>query len=879
MRKTLLILSLLVVSSTTFAHHLKGGWIFYEYLGKGSAANTSKYRITVNQYLACNSTPQQVDQQIYLGIFDGATNALTKEYTVPINHTEWERIDQFNPCINNPPEVCYRVDKYIVTVDLPDNNAGYTLSVQRCCRIGGIVNVLAPSDNYGVTYTTHIPGVIQGVTVRNNNCPLFAQQDAVIICVDSKFTFNFSATDQDKDSLAYVFCDGLQGGDPSPLGAQPNPTENPPYIPIPYAISNGFTGSSPMGPNVTIDEKTGIITGVAPSRTGDYVVAVCVEEFRNGIKIGQTKKEIHITVADCSLSAAQLKPSYITCNGFDFTFFNESSNTNINRYFWDFGVPVTLADTSAQPRPTFIYPDTGIYAVKLIVSNTQGCVDSAESSIKIFPGFTPDFTVDGSCLQTPYQFYDKTKTAYGVVDSWKWNFGDPSSDSNLSIEQNPLFKYNAAKTYPVTLIATNSKGCIDTITKQVEVRDKPAVYLPFKDTLICSIDSLQLSASTDISTSFKWQSADNHIINANTATPTVFPKDTALYLVTVDDGKGCINTDSVTVNVIDHVMLDVGRDTSICLTDTIQFHPSTNGLYFAWSPTESISDPFVKEPFAIPSANTKYSLMASVGKCNTTDDINVLVAPYPVSNPGFDTAICYGSFAKLNASITGSSFTWSPAGSLDNPASLSPVAYPNSTTTYILTVTDTLGCPKPVSSPVVVKVIPPVRTFAGNDTNIVANQPLQLNATGAANYTWLQPAPGISNPNIPNPVAVLNASYDTVLYVVRGSTPEGCFANDSMKVVVFKTLPEIFIPTAFTPNADGRNDELIPIMAGMQKLEFFRIYNRWGQMLFNTSEIGKGWDGAFNGTQQASGTYVFMARAIDFSGNPVLRKGTVVLIR
>lgn len=879
MKKLLLIVSLLIISYATFARHLKGGWIYYEYLGQGSSPNTSKYRITVNQYLSCNSTPQQIDQQIFLGIFDGATNQLTRELTVQHTLSEFENITEFDPCIDNPPDVCYRIDKYIVTVDLPDNNAGYTLSVQRCCRIGGIVNVAPPSDNYGVTYTTTIPGIINEAVVRNNNCPLFAQKDAVIICVNSKFTFDFSATDKDNDSLAYVFCQGLAGGDPSPQGAQPNPPANPPYASIPYALSAGYSGDSPMGSNVVLNPRTGIITGTAPSRTGDYVVAVCVEEFRKGIKIGQTKKEIHITVADCSLSAAQLKPSYITCDGFDFTFFNESGNTSINRYLWDFGVPTTSADTSNQAKPTYTYPDTGVYAVKLIVSNNQGCIDSARSSIKIYPGFTPDFSVTGSCLQSPYQFLDKTKTVYGVVDSWNWNFGDVSSDINISSVQNPSFKYNAAQTYPVTLVATNSKGCIDTITKQVEVRDKPSIDLPFRDTLICNIDTLQLMANTNVTATYSWQSEDTHIINANTAMPVVFPKTTSVYSVTVNDGRGCVNTDSVKVNVIDHVTLDLGADTSVCLTDSIEFHPTTNGLYFAWTPTEGVSDPSSENPVAVPSANTKYTLTASVGKCFATDDMKVFVAPYPIANAGLDTSVCDGTFAQLHGSITGTSFNWSPANSLENSNSLSPVARPATTTTYILTVTDTLGCPKPVSSSVVVKVVPPVQTFAGNDTNIVANQPLQMHATGAIDYNWLSPAPGMSNTRIPDPVVNLGSSYDTVLYVVRGSTPEGCFADDSVKVVVFKTLPEIFVPSAFTPNADGLNDVLIPVLAGMKSLAFFNIYNRWGQLLFTTSEVGRGWDGTFAGVQQQSGTYVFVVKSTDYSGNTIMRKGTIVLIR
>jgi gliding motility-associated-like protein len=171
-----------------------------------------------------------------------------------------------------------------------------------------------------------------------------------------------------------------------------------------------------------------------------------------------------------------------------------------------------------------------------------------------------------------------------------------------------------------------------------------------------------------------------------------------------------------------------------------------------------------------------------------------------------------------------------------------------------------------------------VQAFAGRDTIIVVNQPLQLNATGGVNYFWT-PAIGMSNVNIPNPVVKLGANVDSIRYVVRVSTAEGCFATDDIWVRVFKTAPDIFVPSAFTPNKDGKNDILRPLAIGMKSLTYFRVYNRWGQMLYSTSEIGKGWDGTFAGKEQGSGTFVYVAEAIDYLDNKVVRKGTAVLIR
>ncbi len=863
-----------LVSVVSYGNHLKGGWIYYEALGPGAAPNTIKYRITVKQYLDCASTSAQIDQQVYLGIFTNTDNQLFQKLTISNSSTEIIQKSSFNPCISPAPFVCYRIDSYITTADLPITTAGYTLAVQRCCRIAGIINVVG-SSQIGVSYTTLIPGMVNGQSASNNNSPIFAQKDTAVVCFNGNFTFDFGALDSDNDSLSYAFCDGLIGGS-SGTGqnaAQPNPPSNPPYNTVPY--NNGFSGSSPMGPTVTINSKTGLISGVAPSRTGDYVVAVCATEFRNGVKIGETKKEIHITVANCSLAAAELKTSYITCDGFDLTFTNESTSPLVSTYRWEFGDPNSgVNNISTLPNPTHTYSDTGIFLMKLRVESSGGCKDSTSSFVKIYPGFTADFNTTGSCFEKPFNFTDRTITRYGVVDSWRWDFGDLSTNSDTSSFKNPTYKYAVSGQRNVRLIATNSKGCTDTINKLVDVRDIPVLTLPFKDTLICSIDTLQLAALG--TGTFLWKSTQP-ILNATTANPLVFPKDTAVYTVTLND-NGCVNQANVTVNVLNSISVIAGRDTSICRTDSIKLNPVSKGLQFIWTPTNGLSNSLIKSPAAAPLSSTKYYVRANLGKCSAIDSILIKVAPYPVSNAGQDAVICYGDRVQLIGSITGSSFVWTPTNSLLNAKTLTPIAGPTDTTRYVLTAYDTLGCPKPMRDTVVVSVIPKVKAFAGNDTNIVVNQPLQLQATGGVVYAW-SPANGLSNVNIANPIATFDASIDSIIYKVRVSTAEGCFADDDIKVKIFKTGPEIFVPSGFTPNGDGRNDVLRPVVAGMKSIGYFKVYNRWGQMLFATRDAGKGWDGKFGGVDQPTGTYVFSVEATDYLDKKLVKKGTVVLIR
>jgi gliding motility-associated-like protein len=107
----------------------------------------------------------------------------------------------------------------------------------------------------------------------------------------------------------------------------------------------------------------------------------------------------------------------------------------------------------------------------------------------------------------------------------------------------------------------------------------------------------------------------------------------------------------------------------------------------------------------------------------------------------------------------------------------------------------------------------------------------------------------------------------------------GCYGTADILVKVYSTKPDIFVPTAFTPNNDGRNDIIKAIPVGVKEFDYFTIYNRFGQVIFTTKDASKGWNGYFNGIDQPVGTYVFVTRGIDYTGTVIFKKGTIVLIR
>ena len=868
MKKAIFIF-LLFLSSTPaslFARHLKGGFFTYQYLGPGAGAS-NKYRVTLTIYMDCNATGQQIDQTLNFSFFDAGNNGLlfTREVGQKDNFLLRKTTDE--ECISGDQTGCYyRVITYeLAEVELPINTAGYVVSFQRCCRIENIVNI-SNSGAVGNTYAINIPGTAINPLFAQNNSANFIIGDTSVVCGGSPFTLPFVATDADGDSLSYSFCDALEGA--SQGVPAPGTASNPPYNSTPYA--SFFSGGQPMGGTVTINPRTGIISGTAPSAQGEYVVSVCVNEFRNGTIVASNRKELHVVVGSCSPIKSNPPIDFVTCDGFTLNFSNTSTG-NIQNYFWDFGVTNTIADTSILQFPTYTFPDTGKYRIRLIVNRGLLCTDTGYTTVGIYPGFFPDFNFTTTCKNFPTQFNDATRTNYGAVNFWRWDFGNTTVTNDTSRLSNPADIYPNPGTYNVQFIVGNSKGCIDTLFKTIDVLDKPSLTVT-NDTLICDIDTLQLRAN-GIGT-FTW-SPNYNINNLNAQNPLISPDAPTKYYVDLVFGPGCTNRDSVFVDVKSFVTLSPPKDTTICRGDAITLKPVSDALNYQWTPAGSLNNPAIKNPVATPLTDTRYTVIGNIGKCQATAGVNVKVVPYPQVNAGADVAICFGDIIQLNGSTDGSSFRWSPTTALSNPNILNPFASPQVPVRYILTATDTLGCPKPTRDTVLVFVVPPVQAFAGNDTFIVIGQPLQLQASGGQVYSWSPPT-GLNKVDIANPVATLTSNQT---YVVRVSTPEGCFAFDTVNVRVFTTPPGFFVPNAFTPNNDGRNDIFRPIAVGISKLDYFNVYNRWGQLVYSTNQLGKGWDGQLKGREQPSGVYVWVTKAQIYTGAPITQKGTVTLIR
>jgi gliding motility-associated-like protein len=346
------------------------------------------------------------------------------------------------------------------------------------------------------------------------------------------------------------------------------------------------------------------------------------------------------------------------------------------------------------------------------------------------------------------------------------------------------------------------------------------------------------------------------------------------YTVTIRDAKGCNITRNVSVGLTNNLTLTPGNNLTFCEGKSQQLSVNSNATVYSWSPATGLSNANISNPVASPVVSTQYIVTATLGVCSVKDTIDITVNPAPVADAGTGTTICMGKTYQLSGS-GGITYLWRPAADLDNPNSPNPVATPRATTVYFLKVTDALGCESLREDTAIITVTPPITAYAGKDSIVSAGDQIPLLANGGGNiFTW-SPTTGLNNPNIANPIATISQD---ITYKVVVSTIDGCKGEAFVSFRVFKG-PDIYVPTGFTPNGDNHNDVLTPLPVGITKYNYFRVYNRWGQEIFSTTQFGKGWDGKYKGIEQPTGPYVWLIQGVTKDNKLITKKGTVMIIR
>ncbi|HKR04845.1 MAG TPA: gliding motility-associated C-terminal domain-containing protein, partial [Bacteroidia bacterium] len=357
-------------------------------------------------------------------------------------------------------------------------------------------------------------------------------------------------------------------------------------------------------------------------------------------------------------------------------------------------------------------------------------------------------------------------------------------------------------------------------------------------------------------------------VTANNFNPSIAGVGTHSINYSFTDLNGCTNsaTKNLTVNPL--IFLNAGSDETICSGYNVQLNGTgTTNVY--WSPSAGLSCTFCVNPVASPLSTAVY-VISSPLPCSTSDTVAVNVIPDVVVDAGQDTLLCFGETVQLNAASNYSSYSWNVTNDLSCFNCPDPVSSPIATAIY--TVTSTNGvCSS--SDSVLIKVIK-VEVEAGSDMTIVFGESIQLNATGANSYTW-SPGLYLNDSTTQSPIT---SPYSPIQYIVVGNI-DRCSDNDTVSVeIIYVGDPMIFVPNAFTPDADGKNDFFGAVHAGKYDSFEMKIFNRWGAMLFNSNNISEFWDGNSKGKKQPEGVYIYSIH-LTSGKNKVAKTGNVSLIR
>lgn len=569
-------------------------------------------------------------------------------------------------------------------------------------------------------------------------------------------------------------------------------------------------------------------------------------------------------------------------------------------FSWDFGDGVTASTSS--PNFVHLYADTGTYNVSLLNQSTLlGCDGSVikPSFIRV-QDMVAKMTVTDS-ISTCYPFMinitNQTNNLYSPL--WDWSFGDGGTGNQFE----PIHNYTLPGNYWLYLTATttpeNLFGCTSKDSILIQVGG-PYAEISYSDSTICKGESITFALIDSVTvgvTSFNWSFGDGGGGNTtpftyqfNYVPPTGLTK---VYLIYQSD-VNCQKKDSVYINIY-QVMANFNylnsitgsNDSVICQPGILDFYNYSlgadsmvwnlgDGQYF--TSTDSAVVPGTHTYYNTTPNNIDYNITLTVYNslvgCIDSITKHYTVYSLPEIVVSNDLSICAGSAVQL--SVTNSNPVWSPSDGLSNITSANPWATPDSSTMYYVTITDSHQCVNSDSVNVFVQQIPELNH--NPDTTIIIGEMVDMLAVSdqsTVSYNW-SPAYGLSCTTCPNPIA---QPLTTTTYTVEIEDSMTCFHITGQVTITVKEEYSIDVPSAFTPNSDGDNDLVYVRGWGIKNLVEFKIYNRWGECIFETDDMQQGWDGTFKGIKQNIDTYAYTAKAATYSGKILTKNGLINLLR
>jgi gliding motility-associated-like protein len=451
--------------------------------------------------------------------------------------------------------------------------------------------------------------------------------------------------------------------------------------------------------------------------------------------------------------------------------------------------------------------------------------------------------------------------------------------------------YTNYGSYTIKYIVQSGIGCAsDTAYQSIVVKDKPFVNISYSNNA-CQNTNYVLTANASVSassiTNYTWlkdgvvQSAANSILTDNSVAGSY------IYKVIAASATGCGSDTAVQTVVVEKYPTTIFTASGGCvgkpivITNSSINNNTVGSVQYLWSTSDGQSSTAPVPDFSFAASGIKSIQLTTTTQngCANSSTKTITVDDYPIAAFTI-TEACMGKNITISNNSTGAiaSYDWQTSNAQQS-SSVVPQFIFNTPGNYSikLQVATANNCSATITKST---SIIPVKLFTSPaiDTNAVTGQPVQLNITGANTYTW-QPVTNLSNATSSNPVFTAGVTGIYPL-TIAGTTTQGCKGNATLTIKVFTADKYLFIPNAFTPNADGVNDKFHITCSGLQALTSFTVYNRYGQIVYQQNNCNaSGWDGIFNGAAQPLGTYVYNWQGIAYNGKPVSGKGTVILVR
>ena len=621
---------------------------------------------------------------------------------------------------------------------------------------------------------------------------------------------------------------------------------------------------------------TGNVVTHTFTTVGTFVVVM------NAVAPGGCKYEATKDIIVTGPAGSMNYESGLICTPRALRFETIASGTDSVRWFFGDG-------TSRVTAPGIIYHTYTtlgrfVPSVELISGNNGTCRQLLPGTDtitvdKIDAGFTTTMLKD--CGKTTVSFTDTSRSFFGV-QQWSWNFGDGGT-ANI---RNPQHDYTSTNNWQVRLIATSALGCKDTTDQvlAVAVNNTPQAAI-ISDSLVCAGNNISFRSSVisaDSISMYLWSFSNGTNASGSSATTTFNSAGTQTVRLVVSTNNGCRDTAyrNITVNPSPVVTATGGR--LICQGEAVQLN-ATGALTYTWTNAGTLSCNTCPNPLSLTPSSATYEVTGvnSYG-CIGRDTVQVRIAqPFNIEISGNDT-VCLGESIQLSASGA-DYYRWTPAAFLDNAQIQNPVATPVSRTSFRVIGFDSAGCFNDTAYiNIAVGKVPTVSL--GPDKVVAAGTmyPLVSTVTNGpiTKYQWTSGS-GVSCDNCVEPMA--HIKYD-IAYSVKVTNTMGCTASDTIRFKVFCEQSQVYIPNLFTPDGDGVNDVLMVRGKGIKSVKNFRIFNRWGEIVFEKANFepnikSHGWDGTIRGQKAPPDVYVYTCEVMCENDVPFTYKGNVAIIK